>query len=125
LAGDGGAGKTTIWCAIAAAVSSGSSCFLNQDNPFARKIEPERVLFFSSEDSTEYTLKGKLRRAGARSENILYLGFEDERFSEIKFDSPRLEEIIVQFKPALVIFDPLQSFIPPEIQMEQRNAMKS
>lgn len=93
--------------------------------PFHKKIEPERVLFFSSEDSTEYTLKGKLRRAGARSENILYLGFEDERFSEIKFDSPRLEEIIAQFKPALVIFDPLQSFIPPEIQMGQRNAMRA
>mgnify|MGYP000461810604 CR=1 FL=1 len=34
LAGDGGAGKTTIWCAIAAAVSSGQPCFLDQDNPF-------------------------------------------------------------------------------------------
>ena len=43
LAGDGGAGKTSVWRAIAASVSSGSRCFLNRyeregnENPFLPK----------------------------------------------------------------------------------------
>ena len=125
LAGDGGSGKTTIWCAIAASISSGQPCFLNHDNPFARNIEPGKVLFFSSEDSAEYTLRGRMRRAGAKLENVFYLDLKDPRFPEIKFDTPQLEEIISTYKPTLVIFDPIQSFVPPDIQMGQRNAMRA
>jgi hypothetical protein len=125
LAGDGGAGKTTIWCAIAAAVSSGSKCFLNQDNPFAGNCKPGKVLFFSSEDTAEYTLVSRLRKNGAKLENVLSLSLADDAFSEIKFDSERLEEIIKEYRPELVLFDPLQSFIPPNIQMGQRNAMRA
>ncbi len=125
LAGDGGSGKTTIWCSIAASVSSGGPCFLNRDNPFAKKCTPGRVLFFSSEDSVEYTLKGRLRRAGAKMEHVSTLDLADERFPEIKFNSPLLEELIKEYKPELAIFDPLQSYVPPDIQMGQRNAMRA
>lgn len=125
LAGDGGSGKTTIWCSIAAAVSSGGPCFLNQDNPFTKNCAPGRVLFFSSEDSAEYTLKGRLRRSGAKLENVLSLDLADERFPEIKFNAPLLEELIKEYRPELVIFDPLQSYVPPDIQMGQRNAMRA
>ncbi|MCI6140433.1 MULTISPECIES: bifunctional DNA primase/polymerase [Clostridium] len=125
LAGDGGSGKTTIWCSIAAAVSSGGPCFLNQDNPFVKNCAPGRVLFFSSEDSAEYTLKGRLRRSGAKLENVLSLDLADERFPEIKFNAPLLEELIKEYRPELVIFDPLQSYVPPDIQMGQRNAMRA
>ncbi|WP_455649104.1 bifunctional DNA primase/polymerase [Enterocloster citroniae] len=125
LAGDGGSGKTTVWCSIAAAVSSGGQCFLNQDNPFAKNCVPGRVLFFSSEDSAEYTLKGRLRRSGAKLENVLSLDLADERFPEIKFNAPLLEDLIKEHRPELVIFDPLQSYVPPDIQMGQRNAMRA
>lgn len=126
LAGDGGAGKTTIWCAIAGAVSSGTKCFLNHEDPFVGVGQkPGKVLFFSSEDSAEYTLRRRLRQCGATLENIFSISLSDENFSEIKFNSPELEEIIKQERPELVIFDPLQSFIPQDIQMGQRNAMRS
>lgn len=55
---------------------------------------------------------------------MLSLYLSDERFSEIKFNAPLLEELIREHRPALVVFDPLQSFIPPDIQMGQRNAMR-
>ncbi|MBO5197595.1 MAG: AAA family ATPase [Lachnospiraceae bacterium] len=125
LAGDGGSGKTTTWCAISAAVSSGEKCFMNGDMPFDEQQEPKKVLFFSSEDSAEYTLRGKLRRSGAKLENVLSMSLSDERFAELKFDSALLEQLIAEHRPALVVFDPLQSFIPPEVQMGQRNAMRS
>ncbi len=125
LAGDGGAGKTTIWCEIAAAISSGRNSFLSQDIPFTENQKPGKVIFFSSEDSVEYTLKGRMRRAGANMSNIAFVGLEDDAFQEIKFDSDLLEHYVAEYRPALVIFDPLQSFIPAEIQMGQRNAMRA
>ena len=68
LAGDGGAGKTTIWCGLAAATSNGMKAFFEEEviNPFEpERKEPQKVIFFSSEDSLECTLKAKLRKAGA------------------------------------------------------------
>lgn len=126
MAGDGGSGKTTAWCAMAAAVSSGKKSFLEQYLPddFAN-CEPEKVLFFSSEDSFEYTLKGRLKKNGANVSNIFSISLKDERFSEIKFNSQLLEKLIEKYRPALVIFDPIQSFIPPDTQMGQRNAMRA
>ncbi len=56
--------------------------------------------------------------------NILFLDLKDERFADIKFNSPELEELISSDPPTLAIFDPVQSFIPPDIQMGQRNAMR-
>lgn len=123
--GDGGSGKTTFWCAVAASVSSGKKMFF-EDIPaeFAERA-PQRVLFFSSEDSLEYTLRARLRKAGANLKNIFTVSLKDKRFSEIKFNSPLLEEIIIQIKPALVIFDPIQSFIPSGVSMSQRNDMRA
>lgn len=128
FAGDGGSGKTTSWCGLAAAVSNGTKVFFEaedpNENPFVER-EPQKVLFFSSEDSLEYTLKARLRKAGANLNNIYSASLRDERFSQIKFNSPILKDLIKEVKPALVIFDPLQAFIPPDIQMGQRNAMRN
>ncbi len=128
FAGDGGSGKTTSWCGLAAAVSNGTKVFFEaenlNENPFVER-EPQKVIFFSSEDSLEYTLKARLRKAGANLDNIYSASLRDERFSQIKFNSPILKDLIKEVKPALVIFDPLQAFIPPDIQMGQRNAMRN
>lgn len=125
LAGDGGSGKTTVWCGMAAAVSKGERVFFEPlPDDFAR-CEPQKVLFFSSEDSLEYTLKARLRKAGADLNNVFSASLRDKRFSEIKFNSQLLKDLIREMQPALVVFDPIQAFIPPDIQMGQRNAMRS
>ncbi len=125
-AGDGGSGKTTAWCGLVAAISTGSRVFFENDIPddFTGD-KPEKVIVFSSEDSLEYTLKARLRKAGANLDNIYSVSLKDERFSQIKFNSRILKDLIREVRPALVVFDPLQAFIPPEIQMGQRNAMRN
>lgn len=125
LAGDGGSGKTTVWCALAAAVSSGRTPFLlnGLDIPF--KDEPQKVMFFSAEDSYEYTLKRRLRKNGARMENLMSIDIADERFQDVKFNSSFLEQLLEKYRPALCIFDPIQAFVPPDIRMGDRNAMRS
>ncbi len=126
LAGDGGSGKTTVWCALAAAVSSGKRSFIETDwvTPFSRN-EPGLVMFFSAEDSFEYTLKRRLRKNGANLANIVSIDIADERFQEIKFNSGFLEQLLEKHRPVLCIFDPIQAFVPPDIRMGDRNAMRS
>lgn len=125
LAGDGGSGKTSCWCSLAAAISTGAQVFFDETPKEFFESEPQKVLFFSSEDSLEYTLKARLRKAGANFNNIFSVDLKNERFSEIKFNSKLLKELIEQVKPALIVFDPLQAFIPVDMQMGQRNAMRA
>lgn len=125
LAGDGGAGKTTVWCALAAAISSGKRTFFESFLPEDwGNGEGKKVMYFSSEDSTKYTLRRRLRKNGANLKNIITIGIDDERFREIKFNSPFLEQLLNAHRPALCIFDPIQAFVPPDIKMGDRNAMR-
>ena len=125
LAGNGGSGKTSLWCELAAAISSGRQSILDQTPPEFHKEKPERVLFFSAEDSLEYTLKARLRKAEANFSNIFSANLKDERFSEIKFNSKLLRELVEQIRPKLLIFDPVQAYIPADMRMSERNAMRA
>lgn len=130
MGGDGGVGKTMTWCAIAAAISTGESCFLDEvaaevDLLPIRKREPGKVIFFSSEDSVSKVLRRRLRDMGADLSMIRFMEPSNEEFQHIKFDSPELKAIIEAEKPKLVIFDPLQSFIPEKTDMSRRNAMRA
>lgn len=125
LAGDGGSGKTTVWCALAAAISSGKMPFLVDGFGIPFRDEPQKVMFFSAEDSYEYTLKRRLRKNGAKMENIMSIDIADERFQDVKFNSPFLEQLLEKHRPVLCIFDPIQAFVPPDIRMGDRNAMRS
>lgn len=126
IAGDGGSGKTTVWCSLAADISSGKKTFLENFIPdgFGECI-PKKVMFFSAEDSFEYTLKRRLRKNGAKLNNIISIDIADERFKDIKFNSLFLEQLLEKHRPALCIFDPIQAFIPPDIRMGDRNAMRN
>lgn len=127
LGGEGGSGKTSTWCAIAAAISSGNPCFMVKDlmpEGFITE-EPRKVMFFSAEDSVEHVLKARLRSNGANQENLLTIDISDDRFENIRFNSKFLEDLIKEYRPALVIFDPIQAFVPPEIKMSERNAMRN
>lgn len=127
LAGDGGSGKTSVWCAIAAAVSSGKPCFMLQGimpDEF-QECKPEKVLFFSSEDSVESVLVKRLRANNANMDNIFTIDISDERFKDVKFNSKFLESLMDKYSPALAIFDPIQSYIQENINMAYRNAMRA
>ena len=124
MAADGGTGKTSNWCEIIAALSSGRRCFLD---PPDYQREPLRVAFLTTEDSVRKKLRRKLREAGANLKNIItpdFLADKEGLLRNLKFASGELERFIRYFKPALCIFDPVQGFIPPDINMGSRNAMR-
>ena len=123
VAGDGGTGKTIIWIYLAAAISRGEAPEFWPD----AKINSNgnhKVLFFSTEDDTDTVLMRRFRKAGAVKDNLKTIGLDDPRLSQIKFGSKILEDIIKEYKPALCIFDPIQSFLPAKVKMSERNAMR-
>lgn len=126
VCGDGGVGKTSIWCSIAAAVSRGEQTFLTARTQMNTGMlrENRKVLFFSAEDAVNVVLKAKLIEAGAVEKNIYLIDVSDERFQDVKFGSKYLEKLIAKIKPALCIFDPLQAFIDKKVKMAERNAMR-
>lgn len=124
IAADGGVGKTTLWCDIIKAVSSGTRCILDPEN-YTR--EPKTVAFLTTEDSVRKKLRKKLRIAGANAANIITPDFaadKDGILRDLKFGSNAMERFIRHFKPALCVFDPVQGFVPPDINMGSRNAMR-
>lgn len=124
LCSDGGTGKTTLWCNLVAAISSGRACVLDPPG-FTRPAQ--KVAFFTTEDSVRKKLKRKLRLAGANMDNILTPDFaadKDGLLRELKFGSRQLERFVKHFQPSLVVFDPVQGFVPADVNMGSRNAMR-
>lgn len=124
LAADGGIGKTTLWCNIISALSSGATCILDPPD-FER--EPVPVAFLTTEDSVRKKLRRKLRLAGADMKNIItpdFLADQEGLLRDFKFGTEKMALFVRRFRPKLVIFDPVQGFVPPEINMGSRNAMR-
>ena len=117
LAADGGTGKTTLWCNIVAALSSGRKSLLDTADTDRK---PLSVAFLTTEDSVRQKLKRKLREAGADQTKVLtpdFLADKEGLLRDFKFGTHKMASFIRRFRPALCVFDPVQGFIPPEINM--------
>ena len=124
LAADGGIGKTSVWCNVIAALSSGRACILD---PPGYTREPMKVMFLTTEDSVRKKLRKKLRLAGANMKNIITPDFVGDRSGmrqKLKLGSKELETALRHFRPALCIFDPIQGFTDRNINMGNRNEMR-
>ena len=126
IAGDGGSGKTSIVCDIAAAITTGTQSILTRDIIPADfgKTDPGNVLFLSGEDDFSMVLIRRLRNSGADLERIYTVPIGADGFNDIKLGSGTLESIIAKSKAQLVILDPLQQFLPFNVDMSRRNEMR-
>ena len=124
IAADGGAGKTSLWVNIVAALSAGRRCILD---PSGHTRSPEKVAFLTTEDSVRKKLRRKLREAGADLSRVMTMDLSSDMSGELrgfKFGSGKMLRFIREFRPKLCVFDPVQAFIPPEVNMSSRNAMR-
>lgn len=123
IAGEGGVGKTSIWCSLVASITTGKQSFLMGGQiPFEN--DPEDVLVLSAEDSWSYVLRKRLEACGADLDRIGFLSPEDERFVDLNFNGDLLKGIIETNRPSVIVFDPLQAFVPENLRMGDRNAMR-
>ena len=123
IAGEGGVGKTSIWCSLVASITTGKQSFL-LGNQFPFDGDPQNVLVLSAEDSWSYVLRARLEANGADLERVSYISPEDDRFVDLNFDGDLLKEIIATNRPGVIVFDPLQAFVPANLRMGDRNAMR-
>lgn len=119
LGADGGTGKTFVWVSILSSLSKGESTFLRYDPTIT---EEKTVLCISGEDA-ENILRSRLEKAGAKLQNVLCIA-QDTETEEITFGSEFLENVIDKYRPAIAVFDPLQSFIGGNVDMSRRNQMR-
>jgi hypothetical protein len=110
LVGDPGAGKSTITCALAAAVSRGTP-LPGDDAP----VGPRDVLMISAEDGIDDTIRPRLEAAEADLRRVHVLeGFEgDAEWLALKYPAhlAALEAKMGELHPALVIVDPLTAYL--------------
>ena len=124
IAADGGVGKTTLWCNIIAALSSGRPCVLDDEN---KRREPMKVAFCTTEDSVSKKLAKKLRESGANMRNIITMDATADKsgvLRNFKFGTNEMERFVRYYKPDVCVFDPVQGFIPPKVNMGSRNEMR-
>lgn len=128
IGSDGGIGKTTLWCNVAAALSSGKPSVFDEalGAPEEWQIySPLKILVFSGEASASKDLKKKLRKSGATMKNIRFIDLHQKEILKYKFSSQELEQVIRRRRPDVVVFDPLQSFITQSVRMAERNQMRN
>lgn len=109
-----GTGKTYLLCYMAACVSTGRSFF--NIVPFSNK--PGKVIYLTSEDGIGDTIKKRLRICGADMKNAFAV---NDNKNQLLFDSPEIEEYMRDVRPDLMIFDPFQSYIGGEVDMNAPN----
>ena len=85
------------------------------------------MTFLTTEDSVRKKLRKKLRLAGANMDNITTPDFSEDRnglLRKVKFGTPEMEKVLWALRPVLCIFDPVQGFTPPKVNMGSRNEMR-
>ena len=124
LCGTGGVGKTTMWCSLIASITTGRPTIFEGLYPAAIEREPQRCMFFTSEDAVPEVLSKRLRMCGADMSKIITIQIDNPKFDKVKMKSKFLRKLIAKYKPALVVFDPLQSFVDAGIKLSDRNAVR-
>lgn len=104
LQGDPGDGKSTMMMNLVSEISKGGVF------PDGKEVgRPHRVIYQCSEDGARDTIKPRLEQSGADCKNIAYI--DEEKHAGLTLVDERIRDAIIQFKPWLVVMDPIQSYI--------------
>lgn len=128
LGSNGGVGKGTVSCSLIADISAGRETLLTRDSnaelPSGFEYRPGRVVWLNAEDPYREVLKPMLEANEANMDNILAMDEKQILESGICYSDEILKADIKSFHPDLVVFDPLQAFLPDKVKMAERNLMR-
>ena len=120
IVGEGGVGKSYFTSWLAATISSGGFV------PFKPyRFHMERVFLQNGEDDVDSTTLPRLISNGANTNNIGFFT-EDKKILCVQ-QIDRIEDLLKEYKPALVIFDPIQAYlgnINMNAMLDVRNSLK-
>lgn len=102
--GDPKSGKTFMLIDIISRITRGDYMPLSGE-----KFEMGNVVLLNSDDPIEYSLKGRLELQNADTEKVFAI---DENIKKLYFkDLSRLEKLIEEQKPVLIVIDPIQAYM--------------
>ena len=104
IAGDPGDGKSTMMMNLIAEISKGGTM------PDGSQIgRPSKVIYQCSEENAGDTIKPRFESCGADCTRI---GFINEELHEgLTLDDDRIGRMITEFRPRLVVIDPIQAYL--------------
>lgn len=126
LGGDSGSGKTYLTAALTTSHSLGRWPFFFNGKESVR--DPGHTLIFSAEDGIADTYIPRLMNLGADLSQVHFVdGKRDWRGAlhrVVLNDKQIIIRCIKEHEARLVIFDPLQSFLPPRTKMNEMETVR-
>ena len=111
LQGDPGDGKSTMMMNLIAELSTGGK------TPDGCKIgTPQKVIYQCSEDGVSDTIKPRLERCGADCKKIAFIN--EEVYNGLTLDDERIRQAIIEFRPRLVVIDPIQAYLGSDSDLQ-------
>ncbi|MBR0411723.1 MAG: AAA family ATPase [Eubacterium sp.] len=115
IQGNPGEGKTYLAMKLAAA------CTNRKYLPNMEEIEPFKVIYQTAEDGAGDTIKPRLKECEADLSKVLII---DETETPLTLTDERIERAIRQNQVKLLIIDPVQAFIGPDVDMNRANEVR-
>lgn len=111
LQGDPGDGKSTMMMHLIAELSKGGTL------PDGKTIGmPQRAIYQCSEDGISDTIKPRLEKCGADCRNVAFIN--EETYSGLALDDERIRQAIIEFRPRLVVIDPIQAYLGSDSDLQ-------
>ena len=123
LGADGGTGKGSWQAQLIAYVTAGKTSGFFPLPP----QQTGKVLLLAGEDDPGKVLKARLLAAGADMNRVLVLTADDyfgKTGQPLTLKDQALADFAAKAGPLLLIVDPLQSFLPSDVEMASRNQMR-
>lgn len=123
LVADPGTGKTMLALQLMATLSKGGK--IEDPNSIFKGnyFKESKSIYLTAEDGYGDTIKPRLEkmRPLANFENIAYI---DDSLEPIYFDSEILETHLKEYKPSLLVFDPVQAYLGEKVDMHRANEVR-
>ncbi len=126
--GDPSHGKTWFVLFLVSAVSRGWKLPDPETGAFSKthEHEPANVIYMTAEDGLSDTVKPRLTMLGANHDNVYIIEGQqrdgDENIEPVSMqDLGILRQAMERIRPTLLVFDPLQGYLGPNIDMNQAN----
>ena len=76
----------------------------------------QRVIYQCSEDGVSDTIKPRLEKCGADCRNVAFIN--EEIYSGLTLDDERIRQAIIEFRPKLVVIDPIQAYLGSDSDLQ-------
>ena len=111
LQGDPGDGKSTMMMNLIAELSKGGN------TPDGKPIGmPKKVIYQCSENGVSDTIKPRLEKCGADCRNVAFIN--EDTYSGLTLDDERIRQAIIEFRPRLVVIDPIQAYLGSDSDLQ-------